>query len=471
MAHLPIPMVFSKSILSLLISSLVFLSDVGSANPPYSICSTSTSYTNGSLFQKNLNNVLASLPIHASISDSYIVSYGNDPDKVYSLYMCLNYITSESCQICIDTAREDIVKLCPLSEEAVVWEEECQLWYSSRNFYGVANVTGNIGKDNIQNISEPEKFESALNEVLYNITEVAAFSPSANMYAAGEAPFENKTIYALVMCTGDLSASNCSTCLKSAIRDKAGCCYAAIGARILSRNCYLRYEFYHFYEGTTGSIDTSSRNTKGKNVARKIWMITGLIALTALAMIFCCCICCVMKNRNRESGSRTFSHLIELHNLSQLVDSVFHYQSFNMRSDWRSKEIPYIALSSLRAATGNFSDSNKLGQGGFGPVYKAWNLWNEGKGLDLMDPLLADSCCQDQFLTDMNIRLLCVQEDAYDRPTMSSVVLMLKSESATHAQPKRPPFSLRKLNENGSNGPDYAQHSVNGLTISQILPR
>jgi hypothetical protein len=30
----------------------------------------------------------------------------------------------------------------------------------------------------------------------------------------------------------------------------------------------------------------------------------------------------------------------------------------------------YFNLSTMQAATNNFSDANKLGEGGFGPVYK-----------------------------------------------------------------------------------------------------
>ena len=30
----------------------------------------------------------------------------------------------------------------------------------------------------------------------------------------------------------------------------------------------------------------------------------------------------------------------------------------------------YMPLSSIQAATNNFADQNKLGEGGFGPVYK-----------------------------------------------------------------------------------------------------
>lgn len=58
----------------------------------------------------------------------------------------------------------------------------------------------------------------------------------------------------------------------------------------------------------------------------------------------------------------------------------------------------------------------------------AWKLWNEGKGLELMDPLLTNSCSSDEFLRYVHIGLLCVQEDAYYRPTMFSVVQMLKGQ-------------------------------------------
>ncbi|KAL7244059.1 hypothetical protein ACSBR1_016313 [Camellia fascicularis] len=55
-----------------------------------------------------------------------------------------------------------------------------------------------------------------------------------------------------------------------------------------------------------------------------------------------------------------------------------------------------------------------------------WQLWNEGKGLEMINPLLMESCDLDEFLRYMHIGLLCVQEDAYDRPTMSSALSLRK---------------------------------------------
>jgi hypothetical protein len=40
--------------------------------------------------------------------------------------------------------------------------------------------------------------------------------------------------------------------------------------------------------------------------------------------------------------------------------------------DFESIKSTLLSLSSLQAATDNFSENNKLGEGGFGSVYKVW---------------------------------------------------------------------------------------------------
>lgn len=99
----------------------------------------------------------------------------------------------------------------------------------------------------------------------------------------------------------------------------------------------------------------------------------------------------------------------------------------------------------------------------------AWQLWNEGKGFELVDPLLTDSYIEDEFLKYMQIGLLCVQEEAFDRPAMSSIVVMLKSEDTVLWQPNKPAFSVGRFTDHYETIANEC--SVNGLTISNVEPR
>jgi hypothetical protein len=241
---------------------LALLCNLAYAEPPYYICSdTSNNYAgNFTLFQNNLQDVLPTLSSNAFVSKFYNTSKGNDPDGVYSLYMCLDYVTNETCRDCILAATQSISNHCPNTTEAVVWEEFCQLRFSNKNFFGQLNVTGNVlDLDNMQNISEPEQFKSVVKDTLTNLTKRAASNLSANMYATGEVPFQDKTIYALVQCTRDLSADWCNSCLQSAITDVLTCCYFSVGARLPSRSCYLRYELYNFYNASEAPSSTNAQ--------------------------------------------------------------------------------------------------------------------------------------------------------------------------------------------------------------------
>lgn len=75
-------------------------------------------------------------------------------------------------------------------------------------------------------------------------------------------------------------------------------------------------------------------------------------------------------------------------------------------------------------------------------VEQAWQLWNEGKGLDFIDPNLIENCPVSVALRWFHIALFCVQEDPNDRPPMSSVVLMLGSETANLPTPAARPLSV-----------------------------
>ncbi|KAJ9560283.1 hypothetical protein OSB04_005443 [Centaurea solstitialis] len=74
----------------------------------------------------------------------------------------------------------------------------------------------------------------------------------------------------------------------------------------------------------------------------------------------------------------------------------------------------------------------------------AWELWNEGRAMELMDPVLEDSCTPKEVMTCIHVGLLCVQDHATDRPTMSEVISMLTNENMNLPHPKQPAFFIER---------------------------
>ncbi|KAK9152092.1 hypothetical protein Syun_010401 [Stephania yunnanensis] len=131
---------------------------------------------------------------------------------------------------------------------------------------------------------------------------------------------------------------------------------------------------------------------------------------------------------------------------------------FSVKSDVFSYGVLLLEIVSGKKNQGFYlpdSDLNLLGH--------TWNLWEEGKGLDLMDTTKPDSYSATEVLKCIHIGLLCVQERAEDRPTMDSVVLMLNSEVPKLLQPKQPGFCLGKT--------PTQQDTVNQVTVTVMQPR
>ncbi|KAL4554957.1 hypothetical protein LXL04_037567 [Taraxacum kok-saghyz] len=101
----------------------------------------------------------------------------------------------------------------------------------------------------------------------------------------------------------------------------------------------------------------------------------------------------------------------------------------------------------------------------------AWELHKEGKSLQLVSKSLLESINMSQVLRSIHVGLLCVQRRPEDRPTMTSVVLMLASEGPMPS-PKEPGFFIGKNTE-------YARHysgaydtsSTNDLSITILNGR
>ncbi|KAK9267456.1 hypothetical protein L1049_009882 [Liquidambar formosana] len=141
---------------------------------------------------------------------------------------------------------------------------------------------------------------------------------------------------------------------------------------------------------------------------------------------------------------------------------------FSVKSDVFSFGVLVLESVSGKKNRGFYYANNELNLLGH-----AWKLWREEKALELMDPSAGDSYSPNEVLRCIQVGLLCVQERAEDRPTMSSVVLMLSSETAALPQPRHPGFCLgRKPTETDSSSSKQEEScTINQVTVSVINAR
>ncbi|GKV43371.1 hypothetical protein SLEP1_g50671 [Rubroshorea leprosula] len=140
----------------------------------------------------------------------------------------------------------------------------------------------------------------------------------------------------------------------------------------------------------------------------------------------------------------------------------------SIKTDVFSFGVLLLEIVSGRKNTSRYHTEHPLNLIGF-----AWQLWTDDKGLELIDPTLDEICPHDQILRCIHIGLLCVQDHAVDRPTMSDVVSMLSNETTSLPEPNQPAFFITTANVKEAGAPKINSHhcSINQVSISVMEAR
>ncbi|KAJ1441967.1 putative serine/threonine-protein kinase [Sesbania bispinosa] len=101
-------------------------------------------------------------------------------------------------------------------------------------------------------------------------------------------------------------------------------------------------------------------------------------------------------------------------------------------------------------------------------VNYVWTFWKIGSTLKIIDSNIEDSCIESEALRCIHVGLLCVQQYPEDRPTMTDVILMLRSEMKLD-EPKEPGYFTKKDSieaTSTSSGKDSSSNNEMTITLS-----
>ncbi|KAF1874915.1 hypothetical protein Lal_00007531 [Lupinus albus] len=141
--------------------------------------------------------------------------------------------------------------------------------------------------------------------------------------------------------------------------------------------------------------------------------------------------------------------------------------NFSIKSDVYSFGVLLLEIVTGRKNSGQYEDitcTNLVGH--------IWNLWREGKAMEIVDKSLGESCSDHEVQRCIQIGLSCVQDYALDRPSMSIVVSMLGNIESTLPTPKYPAFIFKKTpHDNSDPSTSEGIYSVNEVSMTMIEVR
>ncbi|KAI4298609.1 hypothetical protein L6164_032146 [Bauhinia variegata] len=336
------------------LSFLGFLLNLASqvaAQPRYVKCVEERgNFTTTSTFKTNLDTLLANLTSSTQINYGfYNLSYGQNPDEVSVIGLCRGDLEPDVCRSCLNEARSFLPQNCSNNKEAIVFYDTCMLRYSNRAILGVMEDSPWYYFWEGNNVTDVNQYKADLNKLLGELGSKAASGDSRLKFATGNVAGPNfQNIYALVQCTPDLSAQICRNCLDMAFSEIYKCCDRKGAVGIGRPSCTVRYRNSIFYETAVPDVTTppaSTTITQGKSNRLRLVIAIVVPVVSFITLVIFVSIYLRVRKSKKYIEAEVDGEIISVEQLQ------FNYDT-------------------IKDATNDFSDENKVGQGGYGPVYK-----------------------------------------------------------------------------------------------------
>ncbi|KAK7333064.1 hypothetical protein VNO80_29824 [Phaseolus coccineus] len=300
--------------------------------------------TDLSNFNQNLNATLNELRVQVSNQSKHFATAqearGQDP--VYALFQCRNYLSTTDCAACFHAAAAQIRNCSAGANGARVIYDGCFLRYESTGFFDQTTMAGNSMICGNQTAVGATDFNTTAQQVLKDLQ--IATPKITGFFAATKTQVAGGAMYAIAQCAETVSESGCLDCLTVGYNN-IHICLPNTEGRAFDAGCFMRYSETAFFADNQ-TIDITPFLQQGGS-SKKGAIIGGVVGGVGLLVILLGLIVLLRLYKKPKRDRR---------------DNILGATELKGPVSFRYKD--------LKVATKDFSEENKLGQGGFGDVYK-----------------------------------------------------------------------------------------------------
>ncbi|KAF8082441.1 hypothetical protein N665_0825s0003 [Sinapis alba] len=331
------------------------------------LCVGDTFLANSS-YDQNRDSLFSSLASQVITNSGF---YNASLNSVHVVSLCRRGYERQACINCVEKAIQLIKRSCSDRVESFSWDSDdadqvsCLVRTTNHSTFqklDLGPATLDASPLNIDLFAKNmtlfrQEWESTVNRTLEAAT-VNSSESVLKYYGVSNAEFvEFPNVYMMMQCTPDITSVECKSCLEECVTYFRDMSWGKQGGTVCRPSCLFRWDLYSFYGAFVNitrvpapprplipqSQAKSVTSLKGKIIA--IFVVPTIINLLVLLGL-------IRAYRQIKKSKEETSVWTEEDCISD--------SQFMLRFD----------LSMVLLATGDFSPENKIGQGGFGSVYK-----------------------------------------------------------------------------------------------------
>ncbi|MCL7046470.1 hypothetical protein MKW94_008311, partial [Papaver nudicaule] len=302
---------------------------------------------------------------------------GTGNNTVYAFGECMKDLSQNDCDMCFAQCKTQILRCLPFqlaTRGGRNYYDGCYLRYDDYSFFGEALSFGDktVCAANDYGGGDLSVYKENTIELVRNLSMEAQKN---NGYSVGFVKRGNVSVYGLVQCWTFVNETSCSKCLENATAVISSCLPKEEG-RVLNAGCYLRYSPEKFYNNST-TTPSAGGGGGGRRLAVILAVISSVLAflmIVAAGVFF---------------GKRKLAKRRRERKQLGVLAATIHRSELNFKYE------------TLERATNYFNNSNKLGQGGSGSVFKG--TLPDGKVVAVKRLFFNTRQWVDQFFNEVNL--------------------------------------------------------------------